>query len=183
MVRESLSNVARHARATTSEVIVAVTASHVTVVVDDDGIGMPENPERVSGTANLEMRARAHGGTCTVAARDLGGTRVHWRAPPRGGDDGLPMIGVFLVDDHSVVRRGSRRSSTRSRGSRWSENPAPCAVRSGGWRRLRRMSSCSTCGSRTAAAWTSAGASDRRTPGFDASCSRPSTTTRRAPPR
>lgn len=81
VVRESLSNVARHARATTSEVIVAVTASHVTVVVDDDGIGMPENPERVSGTANLEMRARAHGGTCTVAARDLGGTRVHWRAP------------------------------------------------------------------------------------------------------
>ncbi|UTT54691.1 sensor histidine kinase [Microbacterium maritypicum] len=81
VVRESLSNIARHAHATTSEVIVAVTASHVTVVVDDDGIGMPENPERVSGTANLEMRARAHGGTFTVAARDLGGTRVRWRAP------------------------------------------------------------------------------------------------------
>ncbi|WP_262000984.1 GAF domain-containing protein [Microbacterium sp. Mcb102] len=81
VVRESLSNIARHARATTSEVSVSVTASHVTVDVDDDGIGIPENPARVSGTANLEMRARAHLGTCSIGVRDTSGTRVHWRAP------------------------------------------------------------------------------------------------------
>lgn len=81
VVRESLSNVARHAHATTAEVNVSVTESHVTVVVDDDGVGMPAEPVRLSGTANLEMRARARGGASSISVRDEGGTRVHWRAP------------------------------------------------------------------------------------------------------
>lgn len=81
VVRESLTNVARHARAATTEVSVSATASHVTIVVDDDGIGMPARPVRSSGTANLATRARTHGGVCTIEPRSTGGTRVRWHVP------------------------------------------------------------------------------------------------------
>lgn len=81
VVRESLSNVARHARATSAEVTVSASASHITVVIDDDGIGMPARPARQSGTVNLATRARTHGGVYRVEARSEGGTRVRWHAP------------------------------------------------------------------------------------------------------
>ncbi len=81
VVRESLSNVARHAQAHSSQVTVSVTASHVTVLIDDDGVGMPEAPTKRSGTANLARRALAHGGVFNVEARKEGGTRVRWHVP------------------------------------------------------------------------------------------------------
>lgn len=87
VVRESLTNVARHARATVTEVSVAATASHVTIIVDDDGIGIPENPSRASGTGNLAARARAHGGVCNIERRRTGGTRVRWHVPLESGPE------------------------------------------------------------------------------------------------
>ncbi|MCE7481824.1 GAF domain-containing protein [Microbacterium profundi] len=81
VLRESLSNVARHARAETTEINVSVTTSHFTVTIEDDGIGIPADPSRASGTANLVARARAHGGTCKIEPRVEGGTRVRWHVP------------------------------------------------------------------------------------------------------
>lgn len=81
VVRESLSNVARHAHASSAEVRVSVTASHLTVLVDDDGVGMPEVLPRSSGTANLRTRARANGGICDFETRAAGGTRMRWHVP------------------------------------------------------------------------------------------------------
>ncbi|WP_085368867.1 GAF domain-containing sensor histidine kinase [Leifsonia sp. NCR5] len=88
VVRESLTNVARHAGASSCAVTVAVTDSGITVTIDDDGDGVPAHVERVSGTANLAARADARGGTYTLSRRPSGGTRAVWRipAPPaRGG--------------------------------------------------------------------------------------------------
>lgn len=85
VVRESLSNVAQHARATITEISVSVTASHVTIVVDDDGIGISADPSRTSGTANLATRARARGGVCKIEPRSTGGTRVRWHVPLESG--------------------------------------------------------------------------------------------------
>lgn len=90
VVRESLSNVARHARATDAKVSVSVTASHVTILVDDDGIGMPAQPYRSSGTANLVARARAHDGICSIEASSTGGTRVRWHVPLESGRRATP---------------------------------------------------------------------------------------------
>lgn len=81
VIREALSNVARHARAETTEINVSVTTSHFTVIIDDDGIGIPVEPSSESGTANLVARARAHGGICKIGPRADGGTRVHWHVP------------------------------------------------------------------------------------------------------
>jgi signal transduction histidine kinase len=78
---ESLANVARHSRASTARVDVRVEDCRLRLVVEDDGIGVPAAPARTSGLANLQARARLHGGSCTVLPRPSGGTRVEWSVP------------------------------------------------------------------------------------------------------
>jgi signal transduction histidine kinase len=80
VVREALSNVARHAHAATVDVDVTVTDDTVTVTVDDDGSGVDPAVERSSGTANLAHRAIARGGSFGLEPRPAGGTRALWSA-------------------------------------------------------------------------------------------------------
>lgn len=79
VVREALSNVARHAAASTVTVAVDV-ADAVSVTVTDDGRGLPEGVRR-SGLCNLARRAEGRGGTFTTGPGVAGGTRLHWRVP------------------------------------------------------------------------------------------------------
>ena len=79
-LREMLSNVARHARAT--RVDVALTAADdICVRVDDDGIGPRGAQNEGNGLRNLATRAQRHGGTFTVTPRAPGGTTAEWRVP------------------------------------------------------------------------------------------------------
>jgi signal transduction histidine kinase len=80
VVREVLTNVARHAHASQATVEVAVSADEATVIVRDDGIGYVAT-ERQSGLGNLRNRAALHGGSFTVQAGRTGGTTVTWKAP------------------------------------------------------------------------------------------------------
>jgi two-component system sensor histidine kinase DevS len=84
VARESLTNVARHAEASAAAVEVTVRDGEVTVLVSDDGIGMPEQPSRQSGHTNLAERARLTRGSFWVAAHPDGGTTVEWRTPVAG---------------------------------------------------------------------------------------------------
>jgi PAS domain S-box-containing protein len=77
VVREALSNVARHAGATTARVRVVLTGDVLVVAVTDDGVGI-KTPTRSSGLANLEERARLFGGSFSVAAAEDGGTHLEW---------------------------------------------------------------------------------------------------------
>jgi signal transduction histidine kinase len=79
VLREALSNVARHAAATQVDVSV-VTGSHLTLAVRDDGRGIGAPGPR-SGLANLAERAAELGGTLRVIAADGGGTEVAWSVP------------------------------------------------------------------------------------------------------
>ena len=86
VVREGLANAARHAQATAVAVTVEVAGEApegtVTVLVDDDGAGLPPVRDRRSGTENLAARARRHGGTFALTAGARGhGTRLRWWAP------------------------------------------------------------------------------------------------------
>ena len=81
VVREGLTNVARHAGATRSSVSVVVSGDSVVVQIEDDGRGIPEAAARSSGTANLEQRAVARGGAFELAAQESGGTVLRWNAP------------------------------------------------------------------------------------------------------
>jgi PAS domain S-box-containing protein len=79
-LREALSNIARHAHATS--VLVRITAGdRVTLHVDDDGIGIPADPVYGNGITNLDRRARDLGGTFEIASNADGGTTLEWSVP------------------------------------------------------------------------------------------------------
>ncbi|HET8615115.1 MAG TPA: GAF domain-containing sensor histidine kinase [Actinomycetales bacterium] len=80
VLREALSNVARHAAANQVDVDLRV-GPPLTLRVRDDGVGLPAGPGRRSGLANLEERAAAHGGQCSVSVGQDGGTIVVWEIP------------------------------------------------------------------------------------------------------
>ncbi|MEQ6900521.1 GAF domain-containing protein [Nocardioides sp. YIM 152588] len=83
VVREALSNAARHARCSRVDVGVSVSGPTLRVTVEDDGVGLSTSP-RSSGLTNLEQRADARGGTFGVGTPDSGrGTRVVWEVPTR----------------------------------------------------------------------------------------------------
>ncbi|RDV44958.1 hypothetical protein DOE76_09470 [Leifsonia sp. ku-ls] len=78
-VREGLSNVVRHAGATSASVSVSASADTITVVVSDDGRGIGDTTRR-SGLGNLDERARRRGGRLTVDSGS-GGTRLGLSVP------------------------------------------------------------------------------------------------------
>lgn len=81
VVREGLANIARHARASSSVVSVTVSDSRLTIEIVDDGVGIPAGRTRSSGTANLDARATARGGSFDVRPRDPSGTLLEWSVP------------------------------------------------------------------------------------------------------
>ena len=82
VLRESLTNVAKHARATTVTVRIEVLEGRLELEVVDDGVGLPEDlrPNGM-GVANIHERATLLGGEAELSSVDGGGTRVLWRAP------------------------------------------------------------------------------------------------------
>jgi signal transduction histidine kinase len=79
-IREMVSNVARHARATSAAIDVQRRGEALVVTVTDDGIGPPVAAPRRSGTANLAARAEKHGGSFEMTAASSGGTIATWKA-------------------------------------------------------------------------------------------------------
>jgi signal transduction histidine kinase len=84
-VREALSNVARHAKATWARVSLSVDDADVVLIVTDNGVGLKHQEGRRSGLANLASRAERLGGSCITEPAEPtgGGTRLTWRAPAR----------------------------------------------------------------------------------------------------
>lgn len=80
VLREALSNVVRHARASKAEVRAAVEGEWLTLVVRDNGTGVPEDGRR-SGLRNLQERALQLGGSFEVGSPPEGGTRLMWSVP------------------------------------------------------------------------------------------------------
>jgi PAS domain S-box-containing protein len=86
-VREALSNVMKHARASSLDVRVQIDDDAVRLTVADDGIGMPAARRHVGGLDNLARRAAILGGRLTVSPREGGGTVLLWEVPVVAGDD------------------------------------------------------------------------------------------------
>jgi signal transduction histidine kinase len=80
VLREALSNIARHAVADQAEVEIAASPSEVVLTVTDNGTGLPA--DRVeSGLRNARRRASAHGGDLELLPGEPGGTIFRWRVP------------------------------------------------------------------------------------------------------
>lgn len=80
VLRETVSNVVRHAEATAVAVHLTV-RDNVTVEVTDNGAGIPADLPRRSGLANLAARAQRSGGTFDIAPGPAGGSVARWTAP------------------------------------------------------------------------------------------------------
>ncbi|BFU96089.1 MAG: hypothetical protein NTNFB02_28110 [Nitrospira sp.] len=88
IVQEALTNIAKHAGATTVSVLIQPTPSSVRLVVEDDGVGF--EPDAIRRTAvsqgrlglyGMEERAKIAGGVCTVESTRGRGTMIHMEIP------------------------------------------------------------------------------------------------------
>ena len=79
VVREGLTNVAKHAKATAASVDVSANPGQIVVSVVDDGVGVSD-PTRTSGTANLRARAEHRGGYFDLSPGAPQGTVLTWKA-------------------------------------------------------------------------------------------------------
>ena len=80
VLREALSNVARHSGAAQVTVEVSAADGWLVVQVADDGVGVGDRPVG-SGLSNMRARAEQLGGQLAVSAREPRGTTVRWAVP------------------------------------------------------------------------------------------------------
>jgi PAS domain S-box-containing protein len=83
LVRESLSNVARHAEATTCRVSLRTVAGRAVLEIDDDGRGFDPTTGQVvgQGLGNLRARAESMGGELEIGSRNGEGTTITVELP------------------------------------------------------------------------------------------------------
>ncbi len=80
VLREALSNVARHAHASDVQIVLEC-ADDVVLRVQDNGVGMPATAAHDSGIRNIDHRAETLGGQCRINTRPEGGVELEWRVP------------------------------------------------------------------------------------------------------
>ena len=80
VLREALSNVARHAEADAAVVEIEASGSGVTLRVADDGLGLPAERQE-SGLRNVRRRAGELGGMVRFYKEEPHGTRLEWTVP------------------------------------------------------------------------------------------------------
>jgi signal transduction histidine kinase len=78
VIRELLSNVAKHAHANWAQVVVAVKDDSLSITVTDNGIGFTE-PSHRRGLANVARRADTHSGLFTIEPNKPKGTKARWQ--------------------------------------------------------------------------------------------------------
>jgi signal transduction histidine kinase len=84
VLREALSNVARHSQAIGARISLRVAGGEVVLCVEDDGIGFDPSRAR-GGVVNMGERAHDLGGSFEIgAAREGTGTMLTWRVPIGG---------------------------------------------------------------------------------------------------
>ena len=81
VLREALSNVARHAEASEIEIHLIATDGRLTLRVEDNGVGPPDAPGDGRGLRNMHARADHLGGTFTLTPRVPRGCRLEWSVP------------------------------------------------------------------------------------------------------
>jgi signal transduction histidine kinase len=89
IARESLSNIARHSRATRALVMLENGAEGLVLQVHDNGRGFDPTAIRGpshQGLANMRGRARALGGELVIESEHGAGTRIIVRLPPRDAE-------------------------------------------------------------------------------------------------
>jgi signal transduction histidine kinase len=80
VLREALSNIARHAAADAGQIELRVTDDEVRLTVEDDGVGLSTRTSE-NGLRHARRRAETLGGSLDVHQRQPRGTTFVWRVP------------------------------------------------------------------------------------------------------
>jgi signal transduction histidine kinase len=111
VAQEALNNVARHARASEASVRIAADARFVTLVIADDGIGIPAARRKLGrfGLAGMRARCDALGGSLRVSASKTGGTTVRARFPLTSAAGAVSSIrpALHAVEPRAQLARAS----------------------------------------------------------------------------
>ncbi|WP_213814224.1 GAF domain-containing sensor histidine kinase [Glaciihabitans sp. dw_435] len=101
VVRETLTNVSKHAAADQTSVALSVSDGRVTLSVEDDGVGIPADRPTGNGLGNLAARATRRGGEFTFDSRP-GQTRAVWSAPMTGSAPADITTDTSTADDSTA---------------------------------------------------------------------------------
>lgn len=91
ILQEALTNVARHANASTLKILLESASDCLELRIEDDGIGIPEKRLKDRGSLGLlgmRERAAAFGGTVRITGKATGGTQVSIRLPNKASAGG-----------------------------------------------------------------------------------------------
>ena len=107
ILREALSNAARHSGSTSASVLLTFSADEFDLVVDDRGLGVGPDDERDDGRGlrNMRERARRLGGRVTIAPRPGGGTSVLLAVPLDGEPEPVTMQPAGIAPLQVAARR------------------------------------------------------------------------------
>ncbi|MCC2593969.1 LuxR C-terminal-related transcriptional regulator [Tessaracoccus sp. OS52] len=119
IAKESLTNVAQHAAASTVRLGLVYMTDAVAVIVEDDGCGFDPGAHHASGVglAGLVARATQVGGRVHIDSTPGWGTRVRADLPYRGTADDVadaPRLRVVVIHDQPAMRAGIVRLLSHS---------------------------------------------------------------------
>jgi len=80
-LEEALSNISRHAEASTARIVLTIGDDQARLVVCDNGVGLPVDLSPGTGLRSLRARAERLGGTFDITAGDDSGTTLAWCVP------------------------------------------------------------------------------------------------------
>jgi len=117
IAQEAVNNAARHGRAHCIVISFHRAKEHVWLTITDDGVGLPNNWKEIKGMGihTMTYRTRILSGIIEIKNGQNGGTTVACSFPQKEpisthalstvlSKAGKSSIGIFLVDDHPVVR-------------------------------------------------------------------------------
>ncbi len=90
VLREAVSNVARHAHAEQAQVEVQVSATELRLSVSDDGVGLGGGPDARAACATYAAARPQLGGSVELRSNETSGTTLVWRVPDPGGEHREP---------------------------------------------------------------------------------------------
>lgn len=93
IVREATQNALHHSQGQRVDIHIERRHHQVSVIIDDDGVGIPDSPEKLNhyGMAIMQERSKNLGGRLSITNRSEGGTRVEFSFAP----DCLRQASVF----------------------------------------------------------------------------------------
>ena len=99
LVQEALSNMASHAQASTCTVECLRDGDWISLVIRDDGIGIPKNVKPGVGLNSMHERVEELGGTITIESREPSGTKITAFLPTDDHHDG-----IYAIPAESVLK-------------------------------------------------------------------------------